>query len=388
MAIPTPPTTMRHSLETRVLSIDTNRVRPFADQPREYFDAGELISLELSIKQRAQLQPAMVRKLTDDRDHDYELVDGQRRWHACSRLGVPLRAVIIDPENPEDQYEISVAANFQRAGHTPMEIAKAIERMCTQGKRTEEYVATLFGKSGWWVSTQRSLNKLVPEIQAQLEPAKDPLPVAIGVRLARLPKELQLSMLEEIRARGLNAARVADKVRRMLLDAAGEPERRKKPSSHAANIQSFVRQTIQRADMALDRMGPDDFRTMVDVLSKNKTFDQLKESVMTAIGRLEVLHRRLTECRASISTAPVPVMTKPSANPGPLRGKTVTVPNFTFSHEMTCPKCKSTRVRFKRSASANLQRDFWTCPVKGCQLKISHYSIKVDTKYEGAAAHG
>lgn len=177
------------SVAATVISIDTNRVRPFADQPREYFDAGELVSLELSIKQRGQLQPAMVRKLTDDRDHDYELVDGQRRWHACSRLGIPLRAMIINPEDPEDQFEISVAANFQRAEHTPMEIAKAIERMCTQGKRTAEYVATLFGKSASWVVITRRLIVLVPELQALLEPsAKDPLAVSVAIELARLPK--------------------------------------------------------------------------------------------------------------------------------------------------------------------------------------------------------
>jgi len=365
-----------------VLSLDTARVRPFAEQPREYFDPGELISLELSIQQRGQLQPVMVRRITDDRDHDYELVDGQRRWHACVRLAIPLRAVVIDPENPEDQFEISVAANFQRAGHTPMETAKAIERMCTQGGRTEEYVGTLFGKSGAWVNYQRKLNSLVPEIQAQLEPngpKEKWLSTAIAIQLGRLPKEQQLPVLEEIQARGLTALRATDKIRRILLN--DEPEKRKKPQKQSVILETFVRSVIQRADMTLDRMGPDDLRLVVASLRKAKKFDQFRESVMTAIGRLEVLHRRLTECRVDAAPAEAlpPPKVKPTATPS-------TESSFVYSHVSKCPKCNETKTRFKRRANADIQKHYWICEAKGCQLKISHYNIRVDTKYRPEAA--
>lgn len=376
------------SVDTAVLSIHPGRVRPFADQPREYFDAGELISLELSIKQRGQLQPAMVRRLAGDRDHDYEIVDGQRRWHACMRLNVPFRAVIIDPENPEDQFEIAVAANFQRSDHTPMEIAKAIERMCTQGKRTEEYVSTLFGKSTWWVSAHRSLNNLVLEIQQLLEPraSKDQLAVAMAIQIARLPKEQQLSTLEDIQARGLTVARAIDKIRLMLVGDA--PERRKKPDQHHRNLENFVRATIQKADMTLDRMGPDDFRLMVAMLTKNKAFDRLRESVMTAIGRLEVLHRRLSECRAGVGSEPAPAQkpeAAPAPDPAPLRAHASAVA-YLFSHPMKCPKCGTTGARFRRRSAADLQKDYWICETKGCQLKISHYNIRVDKTYQPKTA--
>lgn len=372
------------SVADAVISIATNRVRPFADQPREYFDPGELISLELSMKQRGQLQPAMVRLLTDDPDHDYELVDGQRRWHACTKLKIPFRAVIIDPEDPEDQYEISVAANFQRADHTPMEIANAIERMCTQGKRTEQYVALLFGKSGAWVNLQRRLIHLVPEIQAQLTPngSKDQLPVAIAVHLARLPKEQQLSTLQEIQARGLSSVRAADKIRRMLLD--GMPEQRKRSANrdNDRQLQRYVRRTIQDADRMFDRMGPDEFRMMVGLLTKRKSYDELRDNLMTAIGRLEVLHRRLTECRSSVQVeAPArkSIPTVPAA-----------APEFVHSHPMKCPKCGATGTRFRRWSNANLEKEHWECLTKGCLLKISHYQIKIDRNYEPpiAAAAG
>jgi len=365
-----------------VVTVDIGRVRPFADQPREYFDAGELIALELSIKQRGQLQPAMIRKVTDDRDHDYELVDGQRRWHACTKLGIPLRAVIIDPENEEDQFEISVAANFQRAGHTPMEIAKAIQRMCTHGERTVEYVATLFGKSVPWVYQQRRLVELVPEIQQRLEPnsSKTQLPTAIASELARLPKEQQLATLEDIEARGLTTPRAVDKIRRMVNND-GSPERRKKPSDHTANIERFIRQTIQRADFTMDRMGPDDMRLLVTMLVQRKKFDHVRESVMTAIGRLEVLHRRITETRQTIQIE-APTKQKPqTSNSAAPAG-----PYMIYSQPFTCPKCKTTGTRFRRWSNADLQKEHWECIKNGCLIKISHYDIKIDKTYQPAAS--
>jgi ParB family chromosome partitioning protein len=368
-------------VDSTVISIDTGRVRPFADQPREYFDPNDLISLEMSIKQRGQLQPGMVRQLRGDRDHDFELVDGQRRWHACSRLGVPFRAVIINPKDEEDQYEISVAANFQRAGHTPMETAQAIERLCTRGRRTEEYVATLFGKSGVWVNLTRRLVHLAQELQPFVDMDRhnpERLQMIVAIELARLPKDVQVETWNEIRARGLTATRAIDKIKRLLVDESNQVERRKKPTDHGRNLQRFIRVTIQRADLTMDRMGPDDMRLLVSSLTKAKKYDEFRESLMTAIGRLEVLHRRLTECRAAMAS-----QAAATPKPEPLRAKTVPAgPTLIYSHPMKCPKCNSQGTRFRRWSNANPEKECWECTAKGCLLKISHYNIKIDRTYQ------
>lgn len=376
-----------------VLILDPNRVRPFSDQPREYFDPSELVSLELSIKQRGQLQPAMVRLITDDPDHDYELVDGQRRWHACVKLGEKFRAVLIDPEDEEDQFEISVAANFQRASHTPMEIAKAIERMITQGGRTTVYVATIFGKTDAWVVTYRSLNELIPEIQELVEPtAKEPLAVSVAYNLSRLPKDQQRPTLEEIKARGLNATRAIDKIRRILLDGAPETRNPKRGSDKAdRKIRAYIRRTIQAADHLFDRLAPEDFQAIVAILVKNRGYDDLKDNVMTAIGRLETIHRRLVDCRTAMAAkaAPPAAPSAPSAPAPPIRSHATTKgqkPEFVYSHPMRCPKCLAPQTRFRRRADADPKRDSWTCQVKGCELKISNYHIKTDPTYQPTAA--
>lgn len=375
----------RTRTEEVVLHLEPNRVRPFADQPREYFDKDELISLELSIQQRGQLQPVMVRALPKNRDHDYELVDGQRRWHACSKLGVSLRAVVINPENEEDQFEISVASNFQRAGHTPMEIAKAISRMMDpeRGNRTAEYVGTLFGKSDWWVYMNRRLLDLVPEIQSRLDPGsadyERDFPMAVALELARMPAEQQMPMLMEIETRKLTASRAVDKIRQAVR---GEtPERRGRASQHERNLELLMRSAIQRADMTMDRLDAESFRILVTSLVKTKKLDSLKELAMTAIGRLETIHRRLTDVGSSVRTE---LETAPKPSPKPTASSTAkrAAATIVYSIPMLCPKCHTKNARFRRRSDANVANDFWTCDIKGCQLKISHYSIKVDRNYQ------
>jgi hypothetical protein len=130
-----------------------------------------------------------------------------------------------------------------------------------------------------------------------------------------------------------------------------------------------------------DRMGPDEFRLMVGVMNRKKSFEDTRESVMTAIGRLEVLHRRLTECRVdSTSEALPPPKVKASATASPAAD------SYVYSHPSKCPKCNTTPTRFKRRANADIQKDYWICEANGCQLKISHYNIRVDTKYRPEAA--
>jgi ParB/RepB/Spo0J family partition protein len=157
----------------RVIEIRTDRIRPFATQPREYFDQDGMRDLERSIKAVGQQVEIIVRPLTGDAKHDYEMIDGQRRWIACSRLRLATMRAIVRQKvgNAEDQFLSSVIANFARAEHTPAEIAKSIARL---KKRPEvaaltateqvQYIADMFGRSAPWVYLYQNLLKLDPTV--------------------------------------------------------------------------------------------------------------------------------------------------------------------------------------------------------------------------------
>lgn len=361
-------------IRTVVLDINPNRVRPFKEQPREYFDETELINLELSIRQRGQLQPGMVKAITD-RDHDYEIVDGQRRWHACRKLNIPFRAIVIEPAGLEDQFEIAVAANFQRAGHTPMEIAKAIERMCTQGKRSEEYVARVMGKHVTTVNQYRRLVDLVPEAQAMVDLGRadaDRLPVIVAIEVARLPQPDQLRVVREIQSKGLKASAAQDYVRGMLSGTV-ITGRTPVPADTSRIIRSFIIAMIQRAEHHLQRLSVDaDAVKVVTGLYQTQKLTELRGSIIVGIESLQRLHDRLS-LAPDMNSFPVK-----SRREQPQREA-----EFIYSILQKCPKCQTTAVRFRKRSDADPKTGTWNCMAKGCELRISHVVMKVDKKYAG-----
>lgn len=189
-----------------VLRVPTRKIRPFADQPRQYFDQEALLDLAGSIEEVGQLEPIKVRMLEGDPDHDYELVDGQRRWHACDMLGIDVRAIVVNVTDVEHQFEVSAVSNFGRVGHTALEIARAIKRIMEKRGRNVAQVAKIFGHTDPWVYQHLSLLKLHPNVQAMMEPTvpeKERLLFSTAIQLAPFPDELQQELAELITQKGL-----------------------------------------------------------------------------------------------------------------------------------------------------------------------------------------
>lgn len=155
-----------------VLLIPWQLIRPFAGQPRDYFDQVELESLARGIAAAGQRVPIEVKTLEGDPDYLYELIDGQRRWHAVQIAGIAtLRAVIGEVADEDEQFERSVIANFCRSGHTTMEISNVCERFRRRGLAQVD-IADRIGKSIAFVSQYLSLQLLEPTLQQRLHPSK------------------------------------------------------------------------------------------------------------------------------------------------------------------------------------------------------------------------
>ena len=72
---------------SQVRRIPRNQIRRFPDQPRSYFDAKDMGDLAASIEEIGQQTPIVVKAITGDPKHGFELVDGERRWIACGMAG-------------------------------------------------------------------------------------------------------------------------------------------------------------------------------------------------------------------------------------------------------------------------------------------------------------
>lgn len=252
-----------------ILDIPWRRVRPLAGQPREYFDPAALAELATSIGAVGQLVPAKVAPVVDPlRRHDYELIDGQRRWHAVQAAGLEtLRAEVVDEPDEERRYLQSVVANFSRQGHHPMEIAVACDRL----RRTMpvERVAAVLGKSSAYVCQYLGLLRLHPDLKDLLHPTApkgERLPLKAAVKLAALDHADQMAAWRKIRESGQSVLRATRRVCDEIPSAgAAQAESRAKPGNpkpRGADAYELVRVLtghMRRTLHAMDAVRPGQF---------------------------------------------------------------------------------------------------------------------------------
>ena len=251
-----------------VVEIEHRLIRPFKGQPREYFDQGALSDLSRSIRAAGQQVPITVKPITGDERHRYELVDGQRRWHAVGILKWPtIKAWVRDDlGSSEDQFLSSVIANFSREGHSPIEIAKAIRRIRNRPEvkampsktRQVEAVAEIFGRSTVWVYQYESFLSLHPSIQALMHPER-PEKMRLGFQSAlaivQLPEDAQAELAMKLGDKKFRFKEVSMLIRQtareksIRLGAAALPSRMHQRA--LASINTIAEEADKLLDMSL-----------------------------------------------------------------------------------------------------------------------------------------
>lgn len=150
----------------RVQLLDAELLYPDPENVRSEIDQAKIDEMAMTIKERGQLQPITV--APKDVDGRYRIVMGERRWRACQKLGVQVRAIVnktddieqvrIDQFIENDQREDLSTADMIRfvtgqvaKGRTLAELARATGRNRTlltryQGlAKAPDYITALFG---------------------------------------------------------------------------------------------------------------------------------------------------------------------------------------------------------------------------------------------------
>ncbi|MFA5023724.1 MAG: ParB/RepB/Spo0J family partition protein [Patescibacteria group bacterium] len=236
---------------TLVLEILLGKIRLFADQPRSYFDPEELEGLCESINEIGLRTPILVRPISDGGEYEYELIDGERRYLACQKIGrKTIRAIVETVSSEEEQFLKSTVANFCRSGHTPLETAKALEKIIAylaqkpenrQANRTElmNQVSHICGRSSTWANQNLGLLKLCPEIQNHLSEKR--LPFQVCVSLSSLKPEYQISFSTHIIKHELDFKKALNYIRTHCDQEKLAPGgRKRKPSDDYAALQRFL----------------------------------------------------------------------------------------------------------------------------------------------------
>lgn len=135
-------------------------------QPRGTFDPLAINDLAGSIKQFGILQPIIVRPISEGK---FEIIAGERRYRAAIEAGLTAVPVIIRPTTHSDSLVLALIENLQRENITPLESARAYQRLSAEHGYSQDEIAARVGKARTTVSNTIRLLKLPSEILEGLD---------------------------------------------------------------------------------------------------------------------------------------------------------------------------------------------------------------------------
>jgi ParB/RepB/Spo0J family partition protein len=170
--------------KTSLRTIPTDKIVADPDQPRQHFDETKLNELAASMKKLGQLQPVSVRYLGPK--NGYMLIMGERRLRAAQIAGLTTMKAVVEygiEAGDRETLAKAVAENVGREDMTPIEEAKAFQRLIDADYTIEE-VVEMVGKSWNFVDMRLALLKLIPSMQEAL--IKGVLPVGLAWYVAQI----------------------------------------------------------------------------------------------------------------------------------------------------------------------------------------------------------
>ena len=159
VAVPDAVTTAEDFKRVREVPID--HVVPSPLQPRTYFIESPLEDLMESIRQHGIIQPLIVRAVNGK----LELIAGERRWRASSKLGLATVPVIEREASDRDVLEMALIENLQREDLNAIEEAKGYVRLAREFSMKQDEIASRVGKSRASVANAMRLLDLHPDVQ-------------------------------------------------------------------------------------------------------------------------------------------------------------------------------------------------------------------------------
>ncbi|MFJ4008031.1 ParB/RepB/Spo0J family partition protein [Streptomyces sp. NPDC090023] len=185
-----------------LMSLHLDKLHCTRFNPRRNFGTDEELREFGEKLKKEQLQPAVVVSRTaylklwpNEAERvgiaSYVIANGERRYRASRLAGRPALEVVHREDVARDRATFLDAVqseNNDRQDLDPIERAIAIETMVTELGGAEQ-VATYYGKTKGWVSQQRKLLRLAPELQDRVSAGE--MPVRVARDIAGLPPEAQ-----------------------------------------------------------------------------------------------------------------------------------------------------------------------------------------------------
>lgn len=146
----------------RKIGVATIVPNPF--QPRREFTEEDLADLASSIKENGLLQPIVVRPATDGRE-EWELVAGERRWRAVTRLGWGEVPALVREIDDRTMLVLALVENLQRSSLSPLEEAEGYKRLADEFSFSQQQIADAMGRDRSTVANALRLLQLPASVR-------------------------------------------------------------------------------------------------------------------------------------------------------------------------------------------------------------------------------
>lgn len=230
------------STHEEIKQIQVKQIVPSPYQPRSVFDDERIDELCQTIRTHGIIQPIVVRY----REGTYEIIAGERRWRAVTKLGMETIPAIVREMNDSQAASVALIENLQREGLTAIEEAIAYQKLIDLHQLTQESLAQRLGKSQSTIANKIRLLQLCDDVKDAL------MQRTITERHARamlsLPDhEMQKKLLAEIVDKQLNVKQTEMRVAFYL--EATKPAAKKQRRSFTKDVRLALNTIRQSVDM-------------------------------------------------------------------------------------------------------------------------------------------
>ena len=213
--------------------IPVAQVRANPYQPRKEFKAEELDELEASLKATGLLQPITVRRPAVGAG--FELVAGERRLRAATRLGWTEIPAIVRDIDDKTLLTLALVENLQRSDLNPLEEAEGYQRLIEEFGLTQQQVAEIVGKDRTTVTNVLRVLSLPASVRRMLADGQ----LTLGHARAILAAGAETAMAELARAtvaEGLSVREVERRARARSGEAPRSTEPKQKTDRRPAAV--------------------------------------------------------------------------------------------------------------------------------------------------------
>ncbi|PIP55640.1 MAG: chromosome partitioning protein ParB [Candidatus Zambryskibacteria bacterium CG_4_9_14_3_um_filter_42_9] len=268
--------------------VEVDKIKPNPFQPRREFDEVQLRGLADSIRQYGVLQALVVTRNELTREDggigvEYELVAGERRLRAARLAGLQQVPVLIRTGEDTDlmKLELAIIENIQREDLSPVDRARAFDRLVKEFNFKHHEIGKKVGKSREYVSNSLRILSLPEYIINALSENK----ITEGhtrplMMLVDRPRE-QETLFKEIIFKKLNVREAESIARHIAVDRA-----RKLIDQELIEIEDLFKEKlgtrvrIEKKEnggrVSIDFFNKDDLRALLERIGTEVEIEKLK----------------------------------------------------------------------------------------------------------------